>query len=221
MADRRIGGAGGGSDPGTKKSPVVVAMAAAGALVVGGGGIGAGGALSGSTAAESAALRNISSKKADGTKAAQSGNAQQAWRRMGLRELKKHAKSDLNCVINSFGEIRGFLIRTPCTSLERRLFAVGDDEGNAAVVSVAWVRFHTRGHAESFERLHKVHGNGDITPLASSLLGMAGVRFTADHYGSRRSGSTVTIAEAECAKGKVDGEALKVIAEVSSYLPHP
>ncbi|GAA4005422.1 hypothetical protein GCM10022247_28480 [Allokutzneria multivorans] len=194
-----------------------MAIAAAGALVVGGGGIGAGG----SAAVESAALRNISAKKADGTKAAQSGNAQQAWRRLGLRELKKHAKSDLNCVINSFGEIRGFLVRTPCKSLERGLFAIGDDEGNAAVVSVAWVRFHTRGHAESFEELHKIHGNGDITPLGSSLLGMAGVRFTADHYGSRRSGTTVTIAEAESGKGKVSGEALKVIAEVSSYLPHP
>ncbi|MCP3804271.1 hypothetical protein NLX83_33875 [Allokutzneria sp. A3M-2-11 16] len=217
MAKRRIGGAGGGSDPGTK-APAAVAIAAAGALVIGSG-MGAGGVSTLGSAAESAALRNISAKKADGTKAAKSGNARQAWQRMGLRELKKHAKSELNCLLNSFGEIRGFFARTPCKSLERNIFAIGDDEGNVAVVSVVWVRFHARSHAESFEKLHKVHGNGDVKPLASSLLDLADIRFTAHHYGSRRNGSTVTIAEAESAKGKVGGEALDVLAEVSSYLP--
>ncbi|SDN72758.1 hypothetical protein SAMN04489726_7949 [Allokutzneria albata] len=198
-----------------------MAVAVAGALAIGGSGIGAGGASSLGSVAESAALRNISAKKADGTKAAKSGNAQQTWRRMGLRELKKAAKSDANCVLNSFGDIREFFVRTPCKSLERRIFAIGDDAGNAAVVSVAWVRFSTRHQAESFETLHKIHGNGDITPLAGSLLGMAGIRFTANHYGSRRNGTTITIAEAESAKGNVHGEALKVLADVSSYLPRP
>ena len=58
----------------------------------------------------------------------------------------------------------------PCNSLDRTLFAIGDEQGNVAVVSVAWVGFRNRRDAGEFKKLIDVHGTGDITPLATPLL---------------------------------------------------
>ncbi|MFB9909490.1 hypothetical protein ACFFQA_36615 [Allokutzneria oryzae] len=205
-------------------------MAIAGVLIAGGGvgagGIGAAGSLSSGassagSAVESAALRNISARKVDGKKAAKSGNARTAWQRMGMRELRQSAQQQVNCVAHSFGRVREFLVRTPCKSLDRKIFAVGDDKGNVAVISVAWLGFRTAAHAQDFKRLIDVHGSGDITPLASGVLGMADIRFTANHYDSRIAGSTVVLAEAEAATGHPGAELLDSLAEVAVLLPRP
>jgi hypothetical protein len=163
----------------------------------------------------------MSQRKADGKKSARNGNWDDAVRRLGMRSLKKTARERGQCVANSFGEVREFFLRTPCRSLDRMLFAVGDDRGNVLLVSVAWVGFSSRGKAVDFKNLNDVHGIGDITPLAGSLLEMAGVRFTGHHYHSRRDGNTIVVAEAESATGTVAAEILDAVAEVASYLPQP
>lgn len=109
----------------------------------------------------------------------------------------------------------------PCTSQDRVLFAVGDGHGNAAVISVAWVGFRFRGQAREFERIEKIHGSGDITPLAATLLGMADIRFTGHHYQSRRKRGMVVVAETEPAAGHVSDEALDALADVAVLLPRP
>lgn len=152
---------------------------------------------------------------------ARKGNADEAWRRMGMRTLKKAVKQDLKCVTNSFGQVREFFARTPCKSLDRVLFGVGDDQDNSVVVSVAWVGFHTRGDARQFKRLDDVHGTGNVTPLASTLLGLADISFTGHHYQSRPDGKTTVIAEAEPAIGQVSDEVLDAVADVAVLLPHP
>ncbi|NIH86837.1 hypothetical protein [Amycolatopsis granulosa] len=48
---------------------------------------------------------------------------------------------------------------------------------------------------------------------------MADVRFTARHFDSRVSGSTVVIAESERATGRVSGAVLDALAEVAVHLP--
>ena len=216
MADRRIGGKGGGSDPGPGKGGkgggFVAAAVLVGAVAVAGGSL----PPSGRPGAAPSG-KNISAAK----NGARKGDADQAWRRMGMRTLKKKAKQDLTCVASSFGQVRGFLVRHPCRSLERVLFAIGDDRGNVVVVSVAWVGFRTRRDAREFQRLEDVHGTGDITPLAGALLDLADIRFTGRHYRSRPAGSTTVVAETEPATGRVGEEMLGALADVAVLLPHP
>jgi hypothetical protein len=199
---------GGGSRSG---SVLVAGVIALGAVGIGG----TGGSLFGSTGP------GVSARKADSEKAARKGDADEAWRRMGMRALKKTVKQDLKCVGASFGRVRDFFAHTPCTSLDRNLFLVGDATGNAAVISVAWVGFRTRGQVARFKDLIDVPGTGDITPLASSLLGLADIRFTAEHYQSESNGAVLAIAETEPATGRVDPETLEALADVAALLPKP
>lgn len=217
---RRIGGAGGGSDPGGI-SGSVVAVAVAGLLAVGGvGAAGLGGATASSGgAAESLTGPNLSARKADGQKSARKGEAKQTWQKMGMRELKKTVKQDLTCLEHSHGKVREFFLRTPCTSLDRILFAVGDGQGNTMLVSVVWVGFRTKAQAAEFKRVEDISGSGDITPLGAPLLGMADIRFTANHYKARPDGKTIVIAETETATGHFDNEVLDAVADVAVFLP--
>jgi hypothetical protein len=213
---RRIGGKGGGSDPGAGKAGTVVA---AGVLAVsvaaGSGGLSAGG---GATAVDAVGT-NLTRAKSEGGKAARKGDADGAWRQVNMRTLKRTAKPALECVSHSFGQVRDHFVRNPCRSLDRTLFAIGDDRGNVAVVSVAHVGFRNRRDAGEFKKLIDVHGTGDITPLGAPLLGLADIRFTGLHYQSRPVGSTVVIAEAETASGQVSGETLDAVADMASRLP--
>ncbi|MGW6448678.1 hypothetical protein [Lentzea sp. NPDC055074] len=212
---RRIGGAGGGSDKGAGTAGAVVAagvlaMSLTGGLSVGGG--------ASTTAVDSAGV-NLGKARSEGKKSARNSDADGAWRQLNMRTLKRTAKPALECVSHSFGQVRDHFVRNPCKSLDRTLFAVGDDQGNVAVVSVAWVGFPNRRDAGEFKKLIDVHGTGDVSPLGAPLLGLADVRFTGLHYQSRTDGSTIVIAETESASGKVSGETLDAMADVASWLP--
>ncbi|MEU0878067.1 hypothetical protein ABZ345_05675 [Lentzea sp. NPDC005914] len=192
---------------------------------IGGGGLtlGGSGAVSevgaGSQGAGSGGTPQLKARKSEGQKSARKGDADAAWQRLGVRQLKRTARQQAECVASSFGQIRDFFTRTRCTSLERALFLVGDGAGNSAVVSVAWVGLASARDADRFESVMRIQGSGDIYPLGSSLLGMADIRFTGLRYGSDRNGKNVTIAEAELATGSIDHDTLDAIAEVSAYLP--
>ena len=222
---RRIGGAGGGSDKGTSSHVVVGAVAAIAIASAGGGasvGIGAaGGSSSTGTIAESVASRNIVARKANGKRAASRGNADEAWRRMGMRGVRKNLQQNLSCVVNSFGQVREFFLRTPCRSLDRALFAIDDGQGDLIVVSVAWVGFRTRGQAQRFKDLDDTYGTGNVSPIGGAVLGLADVHFTGQHYRSRRTGTTTVVAEAEPVDGPVEDAVLDAVAEVAVLLPNP
>lgn len=180
--------------------------------------------VSGATnaAARNAVSRNLKARKAEAQRSVRRGRVDDAWQRMGLRRLRQSDKvSAVDCVVNSFGEVREFLVRTPCKSLDRILFAVGDDQGNAAVVSVAWVEFRNRSTVWKFQRLEDRHGTGDIRPLGSSLLGMRYIEFTGHHYGTEVKRNTLAIAEAETISGSYSADDLDAIAEVAALLPRP
>ncbi|MFD9702754.1 hypothetical protein [Lentzea sp. NPDC059081] len=158
-------------------------------------------------------------RKAEGQKAARKGDVDGAWQRMGMRQLKRTARQQAECVAVSFGEIREFFTRNRCTSLDRVLFAVTDGAGNTAVISVVWIGLASTGDARDFQTVMNRHGSGDVHPLGSHLLDLAEIQFTGLRYGSERDGKTVTIAEAETATGNVDHETLDALAEVAAYLP--
>ncbi|WP_346129693.1 hypothetical protein [Lentzea roselyniae] len=205
-----------------KGTSYVVAGALALGVVGSSGGVasiggGAGGAAPAGGGTSSTQLR---ARKSDGQKAARKGDANAAWQRMGLRQLRRTARQQAECLAVSFGEVREFFTRTRCTSLERVLFAVTDGAGNVAAVSVVWVELPSDGDARKFHTLMDRHGSGDIRPLGSAVLGLADIQFTGLRYGSDRDGKRVTAAEAENATGNgFDHETLDAIAEVAAYLP--
>jgi hypothetical protein len=220
---RRIGGAGGGSDKGTGNTVVVGTVAAIAIASAGAGGIGAGaaGSSASSTVAESVASRNIVARKPGSKRAASRGNADEAYRRLGMRGVRRAVEQNLDCLVHSFGQVREFFLRTPCTSLDRVLFAMTDEQGDPIVVMVAWVGFRSRADARRFKDLDDVHGTGNISAPGGALLGVADVRFTGQHYQSRRTGAVTVIAEAEPMAGPVEDTVLDTIAEVAVLLPKP
>lgn len=227
---RRIGGAGGGSDPGPRKGAGVVAVGAAFAIFAGGAaetgiGVGVGGEAAGGSAvsdsvAESRTPRDLTARTSRATRSAKRGKPAEAWRRMGLKRIKKSTVRYAKCVAGSTGTVQRFLAHTPCRSLHRMLVVVGNASASV-ITSVVWISFRTRHRAADFKRVEDVPGSGDITPLAAAVLGMGGIEFTALHYHARRSGSTITIAETEALSGRPSDRALDAIADVAAYLPRP
>lgn len=215
-----IGGGpgGGGKRGGTGK------VVAAGLLVAGLGFAGTGGNVgsiftSRAGTGTSASAPNLAARKADAAKPAKKGDTASTWQRLGMRELKRTIKRDAKCLAASFGQVRQFFLRTPCTSLDRILFAVTDGAGNDAIISVAWIRFRTHTQAANFMDLIDVYGTGDIQPLASGLLGLADIKFTGRYYSSTRTASQITIAEAEPTSGHLAPDMLKALAEVAAQFP--
>jgi hypothetical protein len=162
---------------------------------------------------------SVEARKAESSDLARRGDADGAWRRMGLHGLKQTEKQQATCVDASFGGVREFLRETACTSMDRVLFTVGDDTGNSAVIAVAWVVFASRGDAQRFQDVMDAPGTGDVKALGTSQVGLADVAFTGANYGSGRDRTTVTVAEAEIATGYVTPEVLDALAEVAAKLP--
>lgn len=201
-----------------------VALVAAVLVVLAGAG-GAGGAALNSGASggggAAAPVESIGVRKWDAKRAARGGDTEGAMSHLGVGISKQAVKQELDCVANSFGQVRDFLAQTPCTSLDRLLLAVGDQAGNAAVVSVVWVTFPGRNHARQFDRVIDVAGSGDVQPLGGGVVGMPDVRFTATHYWSEIKDTTITIAESEPATGHVEPDLLDAMTEVAAQLPRP
>ncbi|GAB3006173.1 hypothetical protein [Saccharothrix stipae] len=208
---------------------VVAGVTAVAAFAGGGGAAGLGGVGAAAPAAAEVGAGSVRlggssgqlrARKSEGQKAARREGPEGAWQRMGLRQVKRTAKQQAECVAVSFGQVQQFFTTHRCTHLERVLFAVQDEAGNTAVVSVAWVGLTNAREAREFDSLMEIHGNGDITPLASALLELGHIEFTGLRYGSDRDGAAVTVAEAEnAAGGQFDHDTLDAIAEVAAYLP--
>ncbi|MEU4801039.1 hypothetical protein [Actinosynnema sp. NPDC023587] len=205
------------------------AAVAAGVLALGvyaSGGAATGGGVAGEVAGEAAGAGGGSSssalraRRSEGQKTARKGDPDGAWRSMRVRQVRRTARQWAGCQAVSYGEVREFFARTPCTSLERAAFALVDEAGNAAVVSVVWVGMAGAGDARSLKGVMDDHGSGDIRPLGAAALESADVEFTGLRYGSDQDGGTVTFAEAENLPGSgFDHDTLDALAEVAAFLP--
>lgn len=206
-----------------KKGSTATALVVGGVLAMSVAGGGAGAGLPSLGGGGSTGGSSVKARKAEGQRSARDGNAAEAWRRMGVRELNRTLRQDVECLGASHGRVQEFFVHTPCTSLDRVVLAVVDDAGNTAVVSVVWVGFRTSRDAREFKRVEDVQGSGDIHPLGAGLLGLADVTFTGLNYGTdaKAGGRVLTVAEAETAAGHHDHEFLDALAEVAAYLPVP
>ncbi|HEY8371788.1 MAG TPA: hypothetical protein VIL00_03500 [Pseudonocardiaceae bacterium] len=206
----------------------VAAAVLAGAVAASGGGLGGGAVATGGMAdtavggVDSAVTRSIRSRTSAGRNAAQKGQHDEAWRRMGLgRTTARVVRRAATCAAHSFGQVQEFFLRTPCRSLQRALFAVPDTRGGTIAVAVAWVRMRKSRDAVRLRALVDTYGTGNVTPLAGTALGLSGVRFAGKYYDSRRDGSLVVIAEAAPAGGRPDPELMKGVAQVAAEFPPP
>ncbi|MGW4483360.1 hypothetical protein ACWEOE_05925 [Amycolatopsis sp. NPDC004368] len=219
----------------------LVALGAA-ALVAGGAGLGALGGASGEAAISSVSEalsgnsagdvvdslpgRSMKARSKAGQQDAEAGNAKKAWSRVKMKELKrkvgKKLEREADCVAAASDRVRDYLIRTPCTALDRMLLTVGDGHGNAAIVSVVRVGFKTKSQAEGLRRVETVQGSGDIRPLEiAATLGLTGLHFTGLNYQDRvvTKPAGLYVAEADRAAGKVDHATLQALAEIAVHMP--
>ncbi|MBB2934438.1 hypothetical protein FHX82_001458 [Amycolatopsis bartoniae] len=150
---------------------------------------------------------------------AKDGDEAEAWRRLGLKELKKDLRHRLRCAVQSFGQVQQFFVTHPCDDLEQQLFAVSDAGGNVIVGTVMWVRMPSGASADQLKRLEDTYGSGDVTPFGTEVLGLGGIKFTGHHYHSRSDGSLVVIAETEPGRGRPNDALLEEVAEVVDVLP--
>lgn len=67
----------------------------------------------------------------------------------------------------------------------------------------------------------RAYGTGDITPIATQVLQLGGIRFTGAHHTSREDGSLVAVSEAESARGHASSTVLNDATKVASVLPPP
>ncbi|MGW7531395.1 hypothetical protein [Amycolatopsis sp. NPDC054798] len=164
--------------------------------------------------------RSLPQRTAKARESAKRGDWKESWSRMKMKELRHKIEHEAECLSAATGRVREFLARTPCTSLDRMLLAVGDGHDNAAVVSVVRVGFKSAKHRNSFQDVETEQGSGDVRPLEISLaLGVAGVSFTGLNYRDRRDKNALVVAEADTATGHLDGSTLKALADVARFMP--
>jgi hypothetical protein len=194
---------------------VVAAAALAGGIAFATGGFGGG------TAADSVAQGGLRAKTNSSKSEASKGRYDQAWSRMGWKQLQRRAERALKCAADSYGQVQEFFLRTPCRALDRVLIAIADDKGNTVVVTIAWVRMGSAGAAGQLKQLADTDGTGNVSPLGTAALKMGDVRFTGEHYGSDRRGPLTVIAEAAPGSGHPDGETMDAATEIAVLFPPP
>lgn len=208
--------------------PTVAVAAVLIVASVAGGGVGVA-ASAGGAAVDSVAAQSIQVRVTNSRNAARKGRYSETWRRMGLRvvtraitrEIRREVQRELECTAHSYGQVREFFVRTPCRSLQRTQPVLCDAQGNTIAVSIAWVRMPTAVSAERLKRLTDANGTGNVTPIAGEVSEARGVRFTGQHYASRRTGSLVVIAEAAPGSGPQSTEMLNGVAQVAAEFPPP
>jgi hypothetical protein len=198
-----------------KKGAVVAGALLAGVLAAGGGGLG------GTAAGNAVAGVGVQARVASAKPAARQGKRTDALQRVGLRSPRDRIEIGLECVANSYGDVRLLFIAMPCRSLDRALLLVADDTGATLLLSIYWVRMRTAATAIALRDLADTYGSGNVSPIAAPLLGLADVRFTGRYYDSRRSGALVVIAETEPMSGSPSEETLLAVADLAVEFPPP
>lgn len=196
----------------------VVAIGAGGA-----GGVAVGGAVDSAVgnAANQIVGKAVRARVNRAKLSARSGRRAEAWARMGLKQVKQQIDQQFQCAIHSYGQVRQFFVGSPCESLNRELIAVVDDAGNTFLVSVSWVEMPSVDQAEQLQEIADTYGTGNVSPIASAVLGLGDVRYTGEFYDSRIEAELVVIAESAVLTGRPDPDMLEGAAQVAAQLPAP
>lgn len=120
--------------------------------------------------------------------------------------VKQASDTQTNCAAHSYGQVQGFLTRTPCSSVQRVL-ATTARNGRQIIIAAYVIHFATPGHAASFNSLVTTDGTGDITNLLAEGNRIPGgpSKLPDAAFASRQNGNTVSVAEAAYAVGASNG----------------
>ena len=105
--------------------------------------------------------------------------------------------TDDDCAAHSYGEVRNHFTDHPCRGLERAWYELGDDQGNSAVMSVAWVEMPDAEDSADLQGLVDRPGTGNITELSKEDGPYQDVAYSGWYYRSGRDGSTFHSVQAE------------------------
>lgn len=121
-----------------------------------------------------------------------------------------------DCAAHSYGQVRTFFGKTPCSSVHR-LLATTKQGSRTVVIASNEVTFDTSAQAARYLALVNSDGTGNISDLLREGVGFPGApsKLPAAAFASRQSGSQVWVAEAAYASGSsvTSDPALKAIAE--------
>jgi len=169
---------------------VLVALASAG----GGTTVAVGSVVGGSGVSASAELGvRVNAKARDRS----SRSVVRRLERVGLRVRPQFEVADGGCVAHSYGEVQRWFREHPCDALFRALFEVRDRHGGLVLLAVAWVDMPDEAQAVELKHLIDRHGTGNVTELSRERGRYRNVRFTGEHYASRREDTTVVNAQAQ------------------------
>jgi hypothetical protein len=140
---------------------------------------------------------------------------------LGLRVVARASGQASDCAARAHGQVRTFLLGTPCNAVDRTVLSLDDAAGNGMVISIAWVHLSSADTARRFTALDDAYGTGDVTPLNAAAVHLGAVRFTGQHYRSRCAGPVAVIAEAAPSAGHISGDTLDEAATIASTFPSP
>jgi hypothetical protein len=130
--------------------------------------------------------------------------------------VRQAGDDQTDCAAHSYGQVRTFFAKTPCSSVHR-LLATTRQGSRAVVIASNVVTFDTAGQAARYLALVNSDGTGNISDLLREGVGYAGgpSKLPAAAFASRQSGSQVWVAEAGYVTGSssTSDPALKAIAE--------
>lgn len=161
--------------------------------------IGAGGTagVAGTSAGTGGTTASASSVRASSQARRQDANAARARLLRQALRVEHQFDTTEDCVAHSYGNVQDFFREQPCVALHRAWFEVHDRRRGLVLVAVSWVEMPDVRSAREFHELVDTHGTGNVTELSREQGPHRRVRFTGQHYVSRRDGTTVMNAQAE------------------------
>ena len=139
------------------------------------------------------------------------------WERRGLRVTSRIDADDGDCAEHAYGQVQRFFRDNPCEGLFRTLFEVRDSRRNVVLVAISSVEMPDEAGARAYHDLVDGDGTGNVTELNRERGRYRDVRFTGEHYVSRRDGTVVTNAQAQPAgRTAVTGELAQIVVDAVS-----
>jgi hypothetical protein len=174
-----------------------------------------------SSGSQQAVTNTYAARLAASKNAARRGDIPAAAAQLGMTAGPRGQRHNVNCAAFATGQVRQFLLRTPCRGMDRLLFTIRDARGGTIAVAVAWVDFTSPAQATAFRQVDDTPGAGQINPLPGSVAGIPNVHLTGRHHRSRQVGATAVSADAEpVASGQQTDALLDEIAGIAVLLPH-
>lgn len=131
-------------------------------------------------------------------------------------------QNDVDCGVNSYGQVSDFFVSSPCAGLTRAIFrtTIGP---TPVLVSVSIVEMPDDGTAAQLRTLVDTNGTGNVSDLLRSGVQVEGAppELLADSYASSVKGSAVRVVEVAWQDARGSDAALDAVADAALTLDLP